>query len=250
MKKLFKAGMAVLVSLGFLFIPGDSVASQVRKSGILPHSISPVQVTGGCSISIRPYDTMLTPTIVLKVKGNPLTKQRVKADGKIVPEYQPGRYRETFKGYRVVPGKLVQISVEPSQRLGRINPRTLKYGKISATARVKVPMKFITPRLNAKIKVLPVRKLKITWTSGTGVGPMSFYIYEFTGPNQLAAKAVYENSGTAIGRVTVSTGIFKPDKKYGIYIFRKMGDFRLKQRMASGSRLSLRHSVATYIFTR
>ena len=245
MKKLFGKGLILIAVIGLFFILADPVSSQVSKLSLKKASL--MKINGGCSISIRPYDRMLSPTLLLKVDGKPLTKMQVTVDGVRIPETEPGRYRKTIYDYSVVPGKTINILIKPPAISTLKAATAMKEFKASAV--VKQPMSFISPKPDAKVRIRPNVMLRVEWSPGTGTGPYRCYIYEFRAPKVLG-KMVYESGDIFTTKVSVATTIFKPNKQYGVYIFRKMGDFRYRARIAPGSHLSLSHSVGTYIHTK
>jgi hypothetical protein len=249
MKKLLKTSLGITALFGLLFLPADQVSSQISKSSFLIPVASNIKVTGQARISFRPTRTALGATIKLRVKGQPMVKRIVKVAGQLIPEVQPGVYRKNNIKFNPVPGKLIKVTIEHPARTARFSPRLQRTKGQMATAVVKVPVTFITPKPEAKIKLLSAKRLKISWNPGTGAGPVRIYIWEFTGPNSVANSATYQSGDIFTNSVSLTTKMFKPNRKYGIYIYRDMGNFKFKLRPAPGSMIKLGHSNATYIYT-
>jgi hypothetical protein len=208
-----------------------------------PTLIVPIRVSGGVSIVVRPTRTLLLPSIRLRRSGTPVPGQKVVVDGHTIPEQSKGHYRKEIQPYSPRTGKMVTVSISP--KLLPAGPaRTLT--KIMGTAKTGRLVSFTAPAANATIKLGFIKGVTVSWIPS--VKPVSIVIYDITGGT--AGAKVFEKQNVAGGKVTVPARAFRPNKQYGIYLSHTMGDFSFKGKLDPSSKLILRQSAGTYIYTK
>jgi hypothetical protein len=169
-------------------------------------------------------------------------------------EVNPGYYRAQTYGFILTPGSqvVVEIKAPGSRLIPRPSPQPL-----IAEATIVQPMSFLSPKPDAHIKLPPgpslstlrtAATLHISWNGGGGVGAVNLYIYEFKAPKTLG-RLMFQKDNLMTNQIDAPLRGYIPGKKYGIYISRKMADFRFKGRVHTNSRYILSHSVATYFHT-
>ena len=192
---------------------------------------------------MRPSTTYFHPFFGLVVGSNPARGLEINADGHIIPEYQPGRYRDTIKGYSASPGKRIKVVIK-TPKTHTITPYKIPQIKnpILAKTVVGAMARFITPTHNGILNPTGIPpKVTFSWTSGKA--PYDIYIYEQKSPTQLG-KRVFEKKGIFKTTITIAAATFVPDKKYRIFLIYKMGNFSFTGDFARGSSLQLRYSNA------
>ena len=167
MTKILKITALTLLMIGMVFTHPSSVFGQDRsKTPTLSIFPTKVKVSGAVSIQVRPSTTYFHPFFGLVVGSNPARGLEINADGHIIPEYQPGRYRDTIKGYSASPGKRIKVVIK-TPKTHTITPYKIPQIKnpILAKTVVGAMARFITPTHNGILnpKWIPP-KVNFSWT--------------------------------------------------------------------------------------
>lgn len=224
----------VLGLMGALPAPEQMAASSPT---VIP--TIPLQVNGSVSIQVRPYGTILSPTILLKGSGRPLSRAVVEVDGKRIPETTPGRYHNAMKGFKAATGKPLKVKMDPQP-----SP-SVKIPSVTGTATIGRLLSFASPAPEAKIKLASTPNLHISWNAVGG--PVHCHIYMINGNS--VGNGVYHKTNISGNSIMVNTRVLVPNQKYGIYLLHRMGQFSLTGPTTANSRLSLSQSRAIYFYT-
>ena len=236
--------LMVFIVAGLVFSSPYSVLGQKKiKPGLTLTPVTKLRVTGSVSVQKRPATTYFHPFFAVYTGSNPARGLEIKADGHNVPEYEPGRYRNTVKGYAAMPGKMIKVTIKLPERrpIRPVGPEP-KMKPITATATIGAMASFITP-LNNGILTPAGRPPSVTFSWTRGKAPYKIFIYEYISPTKLGAQ-VFTKSNIMSTSIPVPAKIFVPGKQYRIYLIYEMGKFSIKGDYAPGSEIKLRFSNA------
>ena len=233
-KKIITAVVCVSVALGVWLAAATTLT--------LP---TPWKVNGSVSISVRPYDTILTMSAYVSGGTEMVSKLRVILIRQVAVEEAPGRYRCEIKGFKPLPGAVVTVTFEKLSASLAPFPAP-RDAVLKATATIGSLIGFTSPAPDAHLSLSSTLGLNVAWNGGNP--PYNIFVAPFSGPQALG-KEVFSKAGIMGTNVWIPFTGFKAGTKYGIYLFADMEKFAFSPKADPASNFILRQSAGTYIYT-
>lgn len=158
--------------------------------------------------------------------GAPLTGLRVKVAERPAEDLGDGRYRLFIQEALGVPGKVLQVTIEPPLLSGQ------SFAAIKATANVAQWVRITEPANGAHADA-GASDLVVAW--GGGYGPYNL----LARPEDQPAEYVYEEYGILANQKSIPMSHFSKGKRYLLNVGFEAKDFILAGPVERGSRIAL-----------
>jgi hypothetical protein len=164
---------------------------------------------------------------------------------KVAAEINTGLYQCEIDNFNASPGSRISVIFE-NKAVSASLPSLVKPKPVVAIARLEPFPAFIQPAMNTHVTLPSGTPLKVAWSGGKP--PYLLRCFPFAGKDELG-DPVFQETGISGTRIAVPLTRFIPRMKYGIYLHSDMNQFGFSETIDPASRLKLRSSIATYIFT-
>lgn len=153
-------------------------------------------------------------------------------------EIVPGGYGGQENGSAVFPNRLIEIAIKPAPAMPFKKPSTAeKEAKPLATGQARLTniLEIVLPTRLETIDLAAVSSVTARWRFVSGAGPISrLTVIEGTG-----GATLFEQLNVPGESINVNTSIFRPGRRYSIWLYKDNPDFVLAGDIASSSRIKL-----------
>jgi len=215
-----------------------SLALGIWLAAETPHiPPKPLQINGTVYLAIRPYDTFLRIATYVR-RGVILAKRvRVTLMGQAAVKDRSGQHVCIIAGVKPVAGSRANVTFS--------SVPASKEGSLTAEAPIDSLIAIVSPTSGTRLPLRTTSWLNVAWSGGHP--PYTVYVFPFVGL-QILGDEIFKREVFTGTNALIPVSIFKPGKKYGIYLSASMGKFVFDGAVDAESRVDFQQSVGTYVY--